>query len=242
MTARQRNMAGQLSSQVTRNLVLQRLSNADLRLLEPHLSLVDLPPRKHLESAHKRIEQIYFIDTGFASVVANGSEGSVELGLIGREGVTGLAVIMGTDRSSHDIVIHGAGAGRRISAANLRRAMGQSESLRNTLLHSAHVFLTQMAHTAVSNVHGKIEQRLARWLCMARDRSDEDKLTVTHEFLALMLGVQRPSVTVALDMLEKFGFIKTGRGVISFIDRKGLEKSAAGAYGGPEAEFQRLFG
>jgi len=77
---------------------------------------------------------------------------------------------------------------------------------------------------------------------MARDRTDGDKLTVTHDFLALMLGVQRPSVTVALDMLEKTGFIKTGRGAISFVDRKGLEKSAAGAYGGPEAEFQRLFG
>ena len=235
-------MAGQPSSQATRNLVLQRLSNAALRLLAPHLSAVDLPLRKHLESAHKRIEQVYFIETGFASVVANGSEGSVELGLIGGEGVTGLAVIMGTDRSSHDIVIHGAGGGRRISAANLRRAMAQSETLHNTLLHSAHVFLTQMAHTAVANVHSRIEQRLARWLCMAHDRSDGDKLAVTHDFLALMLGVQRPSVTLALDMLEKFGLIKTGRGVISFIDRKGLEKSAAGAYGGPEAEFQRLFG
>ena len=119
--------------------------------------------------------------------------------------------------------------------------MAQSATLHNTLLHYAHVFVTQMAHTAVANVHGKIEQRLARWLCMARDRVDGDKLTVTHDFLALMLGVQRPSVTLALDMLEKLGFIRTARGAISVIDRKGLEKSTAGAYGVPETEFNRLF-
>jgi CRP-like cAMP-binding protein len=235
-------MAGQSSSQTRRNRILQFLSSADLHLLEPHLSQVDLPLRKHLESADRRIDHIYFIDTGFASVVANSSDGNIgEVGLIGREGVTGLAVIMRTDRSPQDVVVHAAGAGRRISAANLRRAMAQSATLHTTLLHYAHVLVTQMAHTTVANVHGKFEQRLARWLCMARDRIDGDKLTVTHEFLALMLGVQRPSVTLALDMLEQLGLIRTGRGVISVIDRKGLEGSAAGLYGVPEAEYDRLF-
>jgi CRP-like cAMP-binding protein len=240
--ARRGKTMGQSSSETIRNLILRRLSSTDLHLLAPHFSVVDLPLRKHLEAAHKRIDHVYFFETGFASVVASGAEGSIEVGLIGREGVTGLAVIMGTDRSPHEIVVHGAGTGRRISAAALRRAMEQSQTLRSTLLRSAHVFVTQMAHTAVANVHSKIEQRLARWLCMARDRTDADKLTVTHEVLALTIGVQRPSVTVALDMLERFGFIRTGRGAILFLDRKGLEKSAAGVYGAPEAEFQRLFG
>jgi CRP-like cAMP-binding protein len=94
----------------------------------------------------------------------------------------------------------------------------------------------------MANGRSKVEERLARWLVMAHDRLDGDELPLTHEFLAIMLGVRRPGVTVALNLLEKDGLIDANRGVISIIDRKGLEEKSNGAYGVPEAEFRRLFG
>jgi CRP-like cAMP-binding protein len=94
----------------------------------------------------------------------------------------------------------------------------------------------------MANGRNKIEERLARWILMARDRLDGDKLPLTHEFLSLMLGVRRPGVTVAINDLQKSGLIDANRGAITILDRKGLEQRSNGAYGALEAEFQRLFG
>ena len=221
------------------NLMLRRLSRDDLRLIEPHLAPVELPLRDPLELPNERIEQVVFIDSGFASTVASGS---VEVGLIGREGVTGLAVIMGTDRTPHETYMQSAGAGRKIRTAKLKQAMRQSETLRRALLNYGHTFVTQLIYTARANALNTIEQRLARWLLMALDRADADRVTLTHEFIALMLGVHRPGVTVALNLLEGAGLIQARPGVIAIIDRKGLEKKSGGAYGVPEAEYRRLFG
>jgi len=211
-------------------------------MLEPHLEGVDLPLRKQLETGKKRIEHVYFIEHGFASVVGDGHGRSIGVGLIGREGMTGLAVVMGTDRSPHGTFIRAAGDGQRITAANLRLAMAQSPNLHRSFLHYGHAFLIQTAQTAVTNGRSKIEQRLARWLLMAQDRIDGDKVPLTHELLATMLGVRRPGVTDGLNHLEDDGLILARRGVISIVDRQGLERRSNGAYGVPEAEFRRLFG
>jgi len=228
---------------VSRNRILARLSRGDFGLLESHLQAVDLPVRKRLESPNKRIDQVYFIEGGFASVVAHVSGGQgIEVGLIGREGVTGLAVIMGADRSPNETFMQSAGAGQRIAADKLRRGMEQSSSLHRLLLQYGHTFVIQTAHTAMANGHGKIQERLARWLLMADDRIGGDELPLTHEFLATMLGVRRPGVTVALNCLERDGLIQARRGMIRILDREGLEQSSKGAYGAPEAEFKRLFG
>jgi CRP-like cAMP-binding protein len=236
-------VSGQPSNEKSGNRILARLSSADLGLLEPHLVPVDLPLRKNLEVPKRRIDKVYFIDSGFASVVANGhGDRSIEVGLIGREGVTGLAVIMGTDRSPNATYMQGAGSGHQISVSNLGEAIQQSETLRRVLLNYGHAFFIQTSQTALANARSKNEQRLARWLCMAHDRSDSDDLVLTHEFLSIMLGVQRPHVTATLAVLEKAGLIEARRGIISILDRKGLEKNAGSAYGAAEAEFQRLFG
>lgn len=224
------------------NHILRRLSKGDLRLLEPHLRAVNLPARQTLELPQKLIDQVYFIDSGFASVIANAPSGrSIEVGQIGREGVTGMAVIMGDDRTPNETFMQSAGEGRRVSVANLRAAMARSQTLHRTLLNYCHTVAIQMAQTAVASGRQKILQRLARWLCMVHDRTDGDEIVITHEVVALMLGVRRPGLTSALGQLEKIGLIKTGRGVIAIIDRKRLEKSIHGTYGGPEAEFRRLF-
>ncbi len=227
----------------TANRLLSHLSPEDFGLLEPHLEAVDLPLRRSLEAHNKPIDHIYFIESGFASVVANGvGDRSIEVGLIGREGMSGLAVVFATDRTPLETYMQIAGSGQRVGASELREAMEQSASLRHSFLRYGHAFVIQTAHTAMANGRWKIEERLGRWLLMAHDRIDGDELVLTHEFLGLMLGVRRPGVTVALNLLEQHGLIRSTRGVISILDREGLKQSANGSYGTPEAEFQRLFG
>jgi CRP-like cAMP-binding protein len=196
---------------------------------------VNLPVRRQLEIRNRRIEHVYLIDSGIASVVASGpGHGDIEIGIVGREGMTGLAIIMGVDRSPHDTYMQIAGAGRRISESSLRRAMSQSKTLNQSLLRTGYAFTVQTADTALSNGRHKIEERLARWLLMAHDRVDGDELQLTHEFLARMLGVRRSGVTVALNALQKDGLIKVQRGGILIVDRAGLEESSDGAYVGSE--------
>ena len=153
------------------NGILSRLSRQDFALLEPHLEPVDLPVRKPLEARRKRIDQVYFIESGFASVVANGtSKPSIEVGIIGREGMTGLAIVLGNDRAQHATYIQAAGKGLRISAGRLREADERSPTLHPAMLLFAHAFLAQTTTTALANGRSSIEERLARWLLMADDR------------------------------------------------------------------------
>jgi CRP-like cAMP-binding protein len=224
------------------NRILSRLSQEEFGLLRPNLEAVDLPVRKQLESRNKAIEQVYFIEHGFASVVANGTGRSIEVGIIGREGMTGLSVVMGTDRSPHETFMQVGGDGQRMSSAKLSQVMEKSPALHRHLLRYGHAFVVQTAQTALANGRSKIEERLARWLLMANDRLDGDEVPLTHEFLSVMLGVRRPGVTVALDMLEKEGLIQAKRRAVAIVDRTGLRKISNGAYGAAEAEFKRLFG
>jgi CRP-like cAMP-binding protein len=228
---------------LTNNRILQRLSGEDWDLLAPDLSDVELPLRKHLESPNTRIEDVYFVGSGYVSVVAKGPRDFiVEVGLIGREGVTGLAVIMGTDRSPHDTFVQGAGTAQRIAAGKLRQAMAQSGALRISLLNYGHAFVTQTGQTAAANACGTIDERLARWLCMAHDRCDGDNVVLTHDLLSMMLGVRRPGVTLALDAMARVGLIEMKRNAILIVDRDSLEQRTHGTYGVPEKEFNRLFG
>ena len=213
------------------NLILSRLSKADLGLLAPHLEAVELPVRKVLERRQRPIRAIYFPESGFASVVANGSDKRpVEVGLIGREGMTGLAVVLGNDRPDHETYIQAAGRGQSVKADVLRVAISQNVSLHRALLRYVHAFLNQTTRTALANGRSKIEERLARWLLMADDRLDGDGLPLTHEFLAMMLGVRRPGVTLAVQQLERDGLIARKRGLIVILKRAALEKLSNGTY------------
>ena len=225
------------------NRLLASLSTDDFNLLGPHLESVTLGLRKYLERPNRRIEAVYFPEEGFASVVAvqpNGKQ--VEVGLIGREGMTGLPIVLGNHRSPHATYIQSPGMGKCISATELRKATQTSVSLRDSLLKFVQAFGVQTTHTAICNVQSRLDVRLARWLLMAHDRIGDDTLTLTHEFLSVMLGVRRPGVTEALHALRKQGLISYGRGRITVKNRKGLERAAGEAYGTPEAEYRRLIG
>jgi len=225
------------------NRLLARLSRADMNLLRPHLKAVPLKLRQDLEKPNTRIDHVYFMDDGIASVVAKQEEnGQIEVGLIGPEGMTGLVVVMGNHRSPNATYIQVAGNGRRLRASELRRAMTASPSLRGFFLKFVQTFMIQASQTAISNGRGKLDQRLARWLLMAQDRLGQNSLPLTHEFLAVMLGVRRAGVTVALTSLEAERLIRARRGEIVILDRKRLLRRAGGFYGVPETEYRRLIG
>ena len=228
---------------IHRNRLLAALSPDDLNLLEPQLESVQLEKRRVIETPNKTVDYVYFPETVIASVVALcGRDERIEVGLIGCEGVSGLTVLMGDRRSPNSTYIQVEGEALRIEAERLREILLRSDSLRELLLRFGHVFTTQIAQTAVANGRAKLEQRLARWILMAHDRTVADDVAITHEFLAVMLGVRRASVTVALDTFEKKGFIIARRGSITVVDRKAMEKMAGHFYGVPEAEFKRLIG
>jgi CRP-like cAMP-binding protein len=218
----------------TSNTILSSLSPDDILLLEPHLEQINLPLRRRLEASGRRITHVYFLDSGFASVVANGATlGGVEVGIIGREGMSGMEIILADDdRADHDVYMQAAGAGRRIIVADLRKAIDQSPTLHRALLRFSRSFLRQISLTALAYGRNRLEERLARWLLMAHDRVDGD-LSLTHEFLSLMLGVRRSGVTTAIQELERKALISHKRGVIQILDRAGLEVSANGTYLAP---------
>jgi CRP-like cAMP-binding protein len=226
-----------------RNAVLSGLSLPDFTRLRRHLEDVELPVRKLLEARNRRIDHVYFLESGMASVVvASGSQHAVEVGMVGHEGMTGLAIVMAADRSPHETFMQGAGTARRISAPELAKAMDDNATLRHRLLRHGHAFQVQMNFSALANARFKLEERLARWLLMAQDRMDGPEFALTHEFLAQMLGVRRPGVTTALNAFENAGMIRAQRGTIAILKRAALEDMANGCYGAPEAEAERLFG
>jgi CRP-like cAMP-binding protein len=223
------------------NRMLSSLSRADFALVESKLVPVLLAVRQDLEKPNKSIEHAFFPDSGIVSVVALNAEGNhVEIGIIGNEGVTALPVLLGNGHSPHSTYIQLAGRGRRITTADLNHAMSISPSLRMHLLKYVQAFMAQAAHTAVANARASLPERLARWLLMAHDRVRGDGLALTHEFLALMIGVRRAGVTEALHELVEHGHIKTHRGQITILDRDAIEEIAGSFYGVPEREYDRL--
>jgi CRP-like cAMP-binding protein len=224
-----------------RNQILAKLSLEDLELLRPGLQPVQLEVHHTLETANQPVQHVYFVESGFASVVAKDKDTrESEVGMVGREGVTGMSVLLGNEQSPNHTYIQLAGVGHLLAVDTLRDAMEKSKTLQKTLLRYAHTMAIQITYTALANSKVKVEARLARWLLMAHDRADDDRVDLTHEFLALMLGVRRAGVTGALQLLEGRGLIHAARGRVTILDRHGLEQAANGSYGVPEAEYARL--
>ena len=231
------------NSSQSRNQLLAAMSAADFASLQPHLKPVPMVLLKDMERPNQRIETVYFLETGIASVVAvQPDETRVEVGLIGREGMSGMAIVLGDDQSPHATYIQVAGEGQRITTNQLRKAMNASQTLHSLLLKFVQVFMVQTAHTAIANARGRIDQRLARWILMAHDRTADNTLPLTHEFLSLMLGVRRAGVTEALQSLKRQKLIENSRNQIVIHNRKGIERVAGGCYGTPEKEYRRLIG
>ena len=227
----------------SRNHLLASLCDEDFGFLSPLLTTVDLQQRDPLEIPNEAVEHVYFVTSGMGSTVALTSTGArIEVGVFGREGMSGGVVVMGNDRSPNESFVQMPGSAERIAADDLRMAMENCGAIRPLLTRYVQALMVQAQHTALSNGSGKLEERLSRWLVMCHDRAEGDDLPLTHEFLALMLGVRRTGVTLALHILEGHGFIRARRGLVHVLDRDGLIENAHGSYGVPEAEYRRLLG
>jgi CRP-like cAMP-binding protein len=214
------------------NIILLSLPDEEYNLLRPHLETVDLPQYEILHEAGGKIEFGYFLNDGMTSLVALSADGrSVEVGIVGREGMVGLPLTVGLLRGAFRAIMQMAGTGVRIQAEVFQEVLSCSATLRQELSRFALMHGMQVAQLAACNRLHEISQRLARWLLMCQDRVDSQMLPLTHEFLAQMLGTGRPSVTLAAGALEGSGIIENMRGTVKVLNRKDLEAAACECYG-----------
>ncbi len=231
-----------LQQSTVRNRLLAAMAPDDFALLQPHLERVPLTLREVPIQAGEPIEHVYFIERGIVSVLADDAGERIEVGMVGPEGLVGVPVVLGVDRSAHSLLVQAEGEAVRLPAQALRTAMGRSASLSALLTRFVHCFMVLLSQTAYANASHTLEGRLARWILMNQDRLGDEELPLTHEFMALMLGVRRPGVTMTLHVLEGNGLIRARRGRVTVLDRERLEELADTAYGLPEAEYARVMG
>ena len=226
-----------------RNGLLAILSEQDWAHLSPYLQAVKLPFGQTVLAAGGPVDAVLFIEAGMLSMLVTLEDGSqVEAGITGPEGMVGLPLIFGDDHSITDSRVQLGGTALRIGAAELFAAMNASPTLRGLLLRYAQAFLAQVTQTAACNARHPIENRLGRWLLIAHDCAEMDDFAMTQEFMAIMLGVNRPGVTIAARMLSQAGLIRYARGRMTITDRPGLEAAACECYRMVRQEYARLLG
>jgi len=200
-------------------------------MLRQCLQEAEFPHHSILHEAGEPLQFAYFLNRGLASLVVLTREGkSVEVGVVGREGLIGTPITVGIDRGPYRVIMQLAGSGFRVKAEALVEVLPAAPELHRLLNRYTLVQGLQIAQIAACNRLHEIDQRLARWLLMCQDRVDSDLLPVTHEFLGQMLGAGRPSVSLAAGMLQRAGVITNLRGKVKIEDRKSLESTACECY------------
>jgi CRP-like cAMP-binding protein len=233
----------QVQQSAVRNHLLAALPPDDFAVLAPALRPVDLDLKQVLHLPHRPIESVYFLESGTVSMLAPLEDGHFqEVGLVGREGLVGLPVVLGADRTTTEAMVQLQGAALRVRAPELRAAFERSAPLRALLLRYTLAHHTQVAQTAACNGQHAVDGRLARWLLMAHDRAERDEFPMTHEFMSLMLGTRRPSISVAAAVLQKAGVIRYVHGRMTVLDRAGLEAASCECYGTVREQFETLLG
>lgn len=204
---------------------------------------VPLPLRQVVHEPGKPIEAVYFVEAGVVSMIVSLAEGdALEVGMVGREGMVGLPVVLGTGTAINEGLVQVQGAALRLRAAALREAIEASPSLRGELLRYVQAFYSQVTQTAACNARHGLDERLARWLLMTHDRTDGDRLPLTHDVLSIMLGVRRAGVSVSAMTLRRAGLIAYAQGQITILDRPGLETIACECYAAVRAQYARAVG
>jgi CRP-like cAMP-binding protein len=213
------------------NVILLSLPDKEYNLLRPHLETVPLPQYEVLEEPGEKIEFTYFLNEGMTSLVALSRDGrSVEVGIVGKEGMVGMSLIAGLRQGTFRAIMQMAGNGMRVRADVFQDVLLSAPTLRTELSRFALMHGMQVAQLAACNRLHEVEQRLARWLLMCQDRFDCQLLPLTHEFLAQMLGTGRPSVSLAAGSLQSAGLIENLRGSVKILNRKSLESVACECY------------
>jgi len=214
------------------NRILLRLSRKEYEQVLPKLELVRLKLHQVIHEAGESIKSVYFLNTGMISILAVQPDGkSVEVGLIGNEGFTGLPLLVGYRTSPTRLITQGDGTAYRCDAEALRQLVPQCPELGQELHRFGQRLAMQTTQIAACNRLHDVEERLARWILMTQDRIGSDNLPLTQEFLGQMLGTRRSSVTVAAGVLQKAGLISYTRGSVRILSRPKLEAAACDCYG-----------
>jgi CRP-like cAMP-binding protein len=214
------------------NKILLSISDSDYSSLRPHLEYVSLPNHLVLHEAGRKLEFAYFPNRGLISLVVVMKDGkTAEAGIVGNEGFIGTLAAVGLSRSPLQAVVQITGDGFRVEVGALQNTLESAPHLQLMLSRYAIVQGMQVAQTAACNRLHDIEQRLARWLLMTQDRVDSGSLPITHDFLATMLGTDRPTVSLAAGVLQRKELIEYTRGAVKIVNRKKLEDSACECYG-----------
>jgi CRP-like cAMP-binding protein len=225
------------------NRLLAALPATELAMLMPRMARVTLDLGQTLHRHGDVIEQAYFVESGFISALTVLSDGQpLEIGLIGSEGVAGFSVVLGGKTSFAETMCQTGGEAYRVPVDALRHAFANAPVLRDLMLRYVLIFQIQVSQTAACNAHHALEQRLARWLLAAHDRSGVPELSLTQDLIAVMLGVRRATVSIAAGTLQRAGVIRYQHGKITIVDRMGLENVACECYEAVNGEYRRLFG
>jgi CRP-like cAMP-binding protein len=229
--------------QSRRNRLLELLPADDFEGLRPHLEQVPLDYKFELSRAGKPISFVYFPVTGVASIVNTMQDGSAaEVGTVGNEGMVGLPIILGDTVAPSDVYVQVPGSALRMPAGLFRVALEGSSAMRTVMLHYVHALFNQIAQSAACNSFHTVEQRCCRWLLMTHDRVQSDRFILTQEFLGMMLGVRRTSITLTAKQLKQRKLIDYSRGHVHILDRLGLEQRSCECYAVSKREFDRLLG
>jgi CRP-like cAMP-binding protein len=214
-----------------RNKLLLAAPDEEFRSIRPHLQFVNLPHHLCLHQPHRTVKFAHFPNEGLISLVVELKDGrSVEAGLLGNDGASGMPAVLGLSRSPLREVVQITGNGFRVRVSTLREILRSSPQFREILSRYAAGLAMQVAQTAACNRLHKIEERLARWLLVAQDRLDSGIVPITHDFLATMLGTDRPSVSLAAGTLQRKELIGYARGSLRIVNRKKLEQFACECY------------
>jgi CRP-like cAMP-binding protein len=225
------------------NRLLAALPREDVERLLPQLTSVTLALGDVLYEPDRAMAYLYFPTTAVVSLIYTMADGTTaEMGLVGNEGVVGIALFMGGDTTPNQAIVQVAGEAFRLQAPVLRTEFARAGAVQLALLRYTQALITQISQTAVCNRLHAIEQRLCRWLLLTRDRVPSDEIQMTQEFIAHMLGVRREGVTLAARHLQEAGLIRYVRGHITILDRPGLEATACECYRVVKDEFTRLLG
>ena len=214
-----------------RNRILLSMPDSEYRAIRPHLEYLRLPDHRSLHEPHQKLEFVHFPNQGLISLVVALNNGeTVEAGLLGNEGVAGLPAVLGLTRSPLREIVQIAGDGFRLRVGTLQEILRVTPQLQIMLSRYAAGLAMQVAQTAACNRLHNIKQRLARWLLIAQDRVDSGFLPITHDFLATMLGTDRPSVSLAAGILQRAQIIEYTRGAVKILNRKKLEEFVCECY------------
>ena len=223
------------------NQLLAALPPDEYARLSPHLELVSLPHGYVLYESGVRIRHAYFPTTAIVPLLYDMENGaSTELAVVGNEGMVGVSLFMGGKATTSRAIVQSAGHAYRLNGQLLKNEFARAGQMQGLLLRYTQALLTQIAQTAVCNRHHSVGQQLSRWLLMNLDRLPSNKLDITHELMANMLGVRREGITEAAGKLQHAGLIHYSRGKITVMDRSGLEACACECYQSIKKEFNRL--